>query len=59
MRLVDELGQEHVGLPVKFSAEPGRADFRLPRLGEHTEEVLRSVGCDDDEIAALRAGGAF
>jgi crotonobetainyl-CoA:carnitine CoA-transferase CaiB-like acyl-CoA transferase len=59
MRLVDERGQEHIGVPVKFAAEPGRADFRLPRLGEHTEQVLRSVGCSDGEIAALREGGAF
>jgi crotonobetainyl-CoA:carnitine CoA-transferase CaiB-like acyl-CoA transferase len=59
MRLVDELGQEHIGLPVKFETEPGRADFRVPRPGEHTEQVLRSVGCSDAELAALRAAGAF
>jgi crotonobetainyl-CoA:carnitine CoA-transferase CaiB-like acyl-CoA transferase len=59
MRLVDALGQEHIGVPVKFAAEPGRADFRLPRLGEHTEQVLRSVGCTDGDIAALHEGGAF
>jgi crotonobetainyl-CoA:carnitine CoA-transferase CaiB-like acyl-CoA transferase len=59
MRLVDARGQEHIGVPVKFAAEPGRADFRLPRLGEHTEQVLRSVGCTDGDIAALREGGAF
>lgn len=59
MRLVDAKGQEHVGLPVKFAAEPGRADFRVPRLGEHTEQVLRSVGYSDAELDALRADGAF
>jgi len=59
MRLVDELGQEHIGLPIKFTAEPGRADFTLPRLGEHTEQVLRSAGYSDAELAALREGGAF
>jgi crotonobetainyl-CoA:carnitine CoA-transferase CaiB-like acyl-CoA transferase len=59
MRLVDARGQEHIGVPVKFAAEPGRADFRLPRLGEHTEQVLRSVGCTDGDIAALHEGGAF
>jgi crotonobetainyl-CoA:carnitine CoA-transferase CaiB-like acyl-CoA transferase len=59
MRLVDELGQEHIGLPIRFTAEPGRADFTLPRLGEHTEQVLRAVGYADEELATLRAAGAF
>ena len=59
MRLVDELGQEHIGLPIKFAVEPGRADFRLPRLGEDTEDVLRSVGYGEDELGALRDAGAF
>jgi crotonobetainyl-CoA:carnitine CoA-transferase CaiB-like acyl-CoA transferase len=29
-----------------------------PGLGEHTDELLREVGCDADEIASLRASGA-
>jgi crotonobetainyl-CoA:carnitine CoA-transferase CaiB-like acyl-CoA transferase len=53
MHLVDELGQEHIGVPIKFAGEPGRADFALPALGQHTEEVLRGVGYTDAELAAL------
>ncbi|HEX7374850.1 MAG TPA: CoA transferase, partial [Steroidobacteraceae bacterium] len=53
MHIVDEYGQEHVGLPIKFSAEPGRADLRVPELGEQTEEILRQVGYADAEIASL------
>ncbi len=30
-----------------------------PRLGEHTDEVLRSLGFADDEIAGLRREGAI
>jgi len=53
MHLVDDLGQEHIGVPIKFADEPGRADFALPALGQHTEEILRGVGYTDVELAAL------
>jgi crotonobetainyl-CoA:carnitine CoA-transferase CaiB-like acyl-CoA transferase len=33
---------------------------RFPRLGEHTEEVLRELlGLSDAELAGLRARGAL
>jgi crotonobetainyl-CoA:carnitine CoA-transferase CaiB-like acyl-CoA transferase len=56
MHIVDELGQEHVGLPIKFADEPGRADLRVPGLGEQTAAVLRRVGYAEPEIAALTRG---
>jgi crotonobetainyl-CoA:carnitine CoA-transferase CaiB-like acyl-CoA transferase len=40
-------------------AHDGPSIERAPaRVGEHTDEVLRSVGYDADQIAALRKGGA-
>lgn len=30
-----------------------------PAMGEHTEDVLRRLGYDDDRVAALRRAGAF
>jgi len=59
MRLVDDQGQEHIGVPIKFRDEPGQPRFTLPRLGEHNDEVLRAAGYGDAEIAAMRAAGAF
>ncbi len=32
---------------------------RAPEVGEHTEEILRSAGCSDADIAALREAGAI
>jgi formyl-CoA transferase len=48
-----------VGNPIKLSDSP--ADVRpAPLLGEHTEEILRSiVGMNDDEIQAARQQGAI
>jgi alpha-methylacyl-CoA racemase len=52
-------GVRQLGLPVKLSRTPG-AHNRLPgpALGEHTEEVLASVGYSPEEIAALLQSGA-
>jgi crotonobetainyl-CoA:carnitine CoA-transferase CaiB-like acyl-CoA transferase len=40
--------------PIELSETPGTYRRPAPRLGEHTDEVLRSIGCDAAEIDALR-----
>ena len=37
---------ETIGLPVKFSATPGRVSRPAPRLGEHTAEILAELEAD-------------
>jgi formyl-CoA transferase len=41
----------------KLSATPGGTRWIGPRLGEHTEEVLTSLGIDAKAVEALRARG--
>jgi crotonobetainyl-CoA:carnitine CoA-transferase CaiB-like acyl-CoA transferase len=43
----------------KLSETPGGTRWLGPRLGEHTEEVLKSLGYDSAAIAALAASGAI
>lgn len=42
------------GVPVKMTETPGGVHRRSPLLGEHTVEILRSVGLSDEAIAAVR-----
>jgi crotonobetainyl-CoA:carnitine CoA-transferase CaiB-like acyl-CoA transferase len=45
------------GIVPKLSATPGGFDGGGPRLGEHTDDVLRDLGYDAAAIAGLRAKG--
>jgi crotonobetainyl-CoA:carnitine CoA-transferase CaiB-like acyl-CoA transferase len=48
-----------LGVPIKLSETPGGVRTPPPRLGEHTEKILREdVGLADEEIRRLREGGA-
>jgi crotonobetainyl-CoA:carnitine CoA-transferase CaiB-like acyl-CoA transferase len=47
------------GLPLKFTETPGAVTLPPPRLGEHTEQVLRRMGYSAAEITDLAASGAI
>ena len=49
----------NVGMPIKLSASPAVIK-RSPTLGEHTDEILKSVlGYDEGRINSLKSAGAF
>ena len=48
---------KNIGIPIKLSDTPGRFQRPAPTLGQHTDEVLRGLGCSDAEIESLRDGG--
>ncbi len=47
------------GIVPGLSETPGRTRFVGPRLGEHTAEVLRELGYDDDRQRDLRSRGVI
>jgi crotonobetainyl-CoA:carnitine CoA-transferase CaiB-like acyl-CoA transferase len=54
----DKLGTiKHVGIGPKFSGTPGKVHSTAPRRGQHTDEVLTSIGRDASAVGALREQG--
>lgn len=47
------------GFPIKFSRSPSELRRGAPLTGEHTDEILRSSGFTEAEIAALESAGAI
>ena len=47
------------GMPFNLSKTPGRMNSMAPELGEHTEEVLLSLGYSWEEIAQLHEEGVI
>ncbi|MBM3139428.1 MAG: CoA transferase [Chloroflexi bacterium] len=52
-------GHRTVGIPISLSETPGRVQGPAPELGQHTEEILLSLGYDWGRITALRDQGAI
>jgi crotonobetainyl-CoA:carnitine CoA-transferase CaiB-like acyl-CoA transferase len=50
----------HVGNPIKLAMQDGDALGTVPpELGEHTSDVLRTLGIDEAREAEMRASGAI
>jgi formyl-CoA transferase/CoA:oxalate CoA-transferase len=57
--LIQPLPEPTVALPLSVDGERVRHQRQPPRLGEHTDEILREVGYTDTELEALAADGAI
>ena len=44
--------------PVNFDDDPSKLE-RAPQFAEHTDEVLRELGVDDDRLIELKIAGAI
>jgi crotonobetainyl-CoA:carnitine CoA-transferase CaiB-like acyl-CoA transferase len=56
----ERVGADMLPTPIKFIGEELPVPTKAPTVGEHTEQVLRTVlGWTDDQIAAARDAGAF
>ena len=52
--------QRVVGSPLSMSVTPPAVQGPSPRIGEHTDELLRDLGgLDDAELARLREAGVI
>ena len=55
-----EMGADQLSTPLHFVGEVFPHPAKAPTVGQHTDDVLRSVlGYDDNQIATARDGGAF
>jgi crotonobetainyl-CoA:carnitine CoA-transferase CaiB-like acyl-CoA transferase len=55
-----EVGADQLFTPLHFVGEELPHPAKAPTVGQHTDDVLRSVlHYDDNQIAAARNGGAF
>lgn len=57
MVLKDERGWDHLGIPIAFRDEPGRVQFDAPGHGAHGEEILRTLGFTEADVARLAERG--
>jgi crotonobetainyl-CoA:carnitine CoA-transferase CaiB-like acyl-CoA transferase len=56
----DVLGAEQLPTPIKLIDEALPVPSKAPTVGQHTDDVLRTVlEYDDAQIASLRASGAL
>jgi len=49
----------HMGLPLKFTEEPGQVNFHVAALGEDADDLLAELGYDSTSVASFRGNGVL
>jgi crotonobetainyl-CoA:carnitine CoA-transferase CaiB-like acyl-CoA transferase len=52
-------GMPLIGSPLRMDGERADSDLPPPKLGEHTDSLLSSLGADPAEVARLRSAGVI
>ena len=59
MLLKDQQGNRHIGVPIKYAAEPAQPNLDIPAYGEHSLEIGESLGMDRAWLEGLAARGVI
>ena len=59
MLLTDGRGNRHIGPPINYAREPARPNLQIPDYGEHSLEIGRSLGINEETLADWRGRGVI
>lgn len=59
MIIEDDRGWEHVGVPLKFTHEPGQPRFEFASLGQDADAILGDLGYDRAAVEELSSDGVI
>ena len=59
MLLTDGQGNPHIGVPIKYAEEPAEPNLKLPGYGEHSVEIGKSLGMDEEALNELVKRGVI
>ena len=51
--------QNQIAFPIKFSTQPAVYRFAAVQTGEHSQDIMREIGFDQESIKALSQKGIF
>lgn len=59
MLLSDDAGDPHIGVPIKFAAEPAQPNLNVAAYGADGRAIAKEAGLDADEIEAMVKDGVI